>query len=46
MMKKYLGCIKMCAEDIYVYIQVVLDFILKHIRKCGKVKMGNLNCHK
>ena len=32
-MKKYWGCIKRCAEDIYMFIQVVLHFIIEAYRE-------------
>lgn len=39
-MKKYWGCIKGCAGDIYMYIRVASNFILKRIGTCGKMR-GN-----
>ena len=38
-MKKYWDCIKECVEGICIYILVVLRVILKHIGKCGKMKI-------
>ena len=40
-MKKYWGCIKRCAENIYMYIRGALNFILKRIGKCGKMKTND-----
>ncbi|MEY8338589.1 hypothetical protein AALB16_11305 [Lachnospiraceae bacterium 62-35] len=40
-MKKYWGCIKRCAENIYMYIRGALNLILKRIGKCGKMKTND-----
>lgn len=37
-MKKYWSCIKECAGDICIHIQIVLNITLKHIGICGKMK--------
>ena len=39
MMRKYWDYIKECVEDVCIYILVVLRVILKHIGKCGKMKI-------
>lgn len=36
--RKSWGCLKEYVEDISMYIRVVLNFILKHIEKCGKMR--------
>jgi hypothetical protein len=37
-MKKYWNYIKGCVENICIHILGALNFILKHIGKCGKRK--------
>ncbi len=37
-MKKYWSYIKECAGDICIHIRIVLNFTLKHIGICGKMK--------
>jgi len=37
--EKILGLYKECVEGICIYILVVLRVILKHIGKCGKMKI-------
>ena len=39
MTRKYWDCIKEYVEGICIYILVVLRVILKHIGKCGKMKI-------
>ena len=41
--KKYWSCIKGCAGDICIHIRIVLNFTLKHMGICGKMKKNNLN---
>ena len=38
-MKKYWDCTNGYVESIWTYIPVVLGIILKHIGKCGKMKI-------
>ena len=39
-MKKSWDCTKGYVESIWMYIPVVLGIILKHIGKCGKMKVN------
>ena len=40
-MKKILGLYKKCVEDIHMYIRNVLNFMLKRIGRCGKMKTND-----
>ncbi len=40
--EKYWGCIKRCAEGIYIHIRAVSNFMLKCIGRCGKIKIITL----